>query len=721
MPVLGRARKLLDRYLLDGEVDVRLIGRNERSVGIGAHSAMFEEAVRGDLRVQKISVRSGKLREHLQGPKRKARIAIYTDVLENWAGDPAHRKVRGADLKIAYVVFDSDRLPPSWVEILNREFDLVLTPSEFVKSVTLQSGCRLPVFVLPLEIPDVRSIAEPENVRASALPVRFLSIGSYHPRKNYRKLVQAFVEEFGPHSNDVQLAIHSNLAFGGEYDVLRRQIEIANARNIFVTKAQFHPLHIAELFGHSEIYVAVSKGEGFCIPAREAALRGKIIVATDGSALREVKADRIIRVPVSTLEPARYPEIDNAIFGRQFATDVPAIRKALRQAYKLALSHRGKKLSYPVAASERRSQYEILYRLRSLLRPIEIAAGGGNEIGIGKITVDSKKTASSLKRVFGKRGRVYKRVIVGHDGGFFSLFNIYLSHLVWGQGARGVQYVLPDWNVESIRRFHKLKKFQSFCYGGYKDKNVWARLFESPYADVSTADLDDPEALYAGSRGPEHSWNAQNEPNLTYIHAGKLYRSPDFPEWRKWYHAYYSHYIRVKPHIARRVDELERELFGNAYVISAHIRHPSHAIEQPNGRIAEIDQYLFAMEKEVERQRRRQRVRIFVATDQEKVIKQTRRHFGSLVAFVSDVARVNEADDTKYERASEAEKHKEGFQVQHLAAADEKKWSVKMAEEVIVDALLLSRSHVMFHTVSNVATAVSFMNPKLRMNYLAVQ
>ncbi len=82
---------------------------------------------------------------------------------------------------------------------------------------------------------------------------------------------------------------------------------------------------------------------------------------------------------------------------------------------------------------------------------------------------------------------------------------------------------------------------------------------------------------------------------------------------------------------------------------------------------------------------------------------------------------MNEADDTKYERASEAEKHKEGFQVQHLAAADEKKWSVKMAEEVIVDALLLSRSHVMFHTVSNVATAVSFMNPKLRMNYLAVQ
>lgn len=720
MPLLGRGRKLLSSHFLNGEVDIRLIGRNDRSVGIGAHSAMFEEGARGDMRVQKISIRHQSIKERLRSPTRKARIAIYTDVLENWAGDPAYKKVRGADLKIAYVVFDSDRLPPSWVDILNREFDLVLTPSEFVKSVALQSGCKLPVFVLPLEIPDVRSIEKPENVRASALPVRFLSIGSYHSRKNYRRLVQAFTEEFGPHSNDVQLTIHSNLSFSDVYDVLRRQIEIADAKNIFATRGQFHPLHIAELFEHSEVYVAVSKGEGFCIPAREAALRGKIVVATDGSALQEVKADRMIRVPVSALEPARYTEIDNAVFGRQFATDVPAIRKALRQAYKLALAQRGKKLSFPLADEERKTQYEILYRLRSLLRPVEVAVSSKNEIGIGKIAVDSKQTASSLKQVFGKKGRVYKRVIVGHDGGFFSLFNIYLSHLVWGQGARGVQYVLPDWNVESIRRFHKLKKFQSFCYGGYKDKNIWARLFESPYADVSVADLDNSKVLYEGSSGPEHSWNAENEPNLTYIHAGKLYLSPDFQEWRKWYHAYYSHYIRLKPHIARRVDELEHKLFGNAYVISAHIRHPSHAIEQPNGRMAEIDQYLFAMEKEVERQQRRQRVKIFVATDQEKVIKQARQHFGSQVVFVSDIARVNEADDAKYEQASEAEKRQEGFQVQHLTAADEKKWSVKMAEEVIVDAMLLSRSRVMFHTVSNVATAVSFMNPLLQMNYLAV-
>lgn len=316
------------------------------------------------------------------------------------------------------------------------------------------------------------------------------------------------------------------------------------------------------------------------------------------------------------------------------------------------------------------------------------------------------------------KARINKRVIVAYDGGFFSTFNTYLSHLVWGQGARGIQYILPDWSVDSIRQFHGVTKFQSFCYGTRADKNIWGRIFDSPYDDISLAELDDPKELYRGSLGPEHSFNWKNEPNLTYIHAAKLYRSPDFDAWRKWYHSYYARYIKPKPPLKRQVDELQRRLFGDAYVVSAHIRHPSHAMEQPNGRMAEVDRFLFEIGREVEKQRRKRPVKVFIATDQEKIVKQASRHFGSTAVFVRDAKRLTEKQDVRYEKAREEDKKKEGFQVAHHIASDEKQWSVKMAEEVLIDALLLARTDVMFHAVSNVATAVSFMNPGVRMNYL---
>lgn len=707
------------RKLENGQkVDLRIIGRSDYRVGMGVLHQMFKEAASGELSVQEVYIRQSKIKKILSPRIQPARMAIYADVLENWKNDISYKKVRNADIKIAYLVYDSSSLPESWVKILNSEFDLVLTPSEFVKTVVANSGCKLPIFVFPLKLPNLHTLQPVRFSPASRLPIRFLSIASYHPRKNHRKLIRAFLEEFGPHETAVQLNIHSNLAFGHEYELAKRQVEIANAKNIFLSHGELHPETISEIFDYSEVYVAVSKGEGFCIPAREAAIRGKIVIVTAGSALNEVKADRLIKVPIAKQVPGFYPELEESCHGLQGDVSISGIRKALRKAQTVAISIRGKSNLHKVADEQFSEQAKLSFRLRSFFRPIEIVTGKTNEIEIGKVTVESTKIANLLQRTSILERKIKKRVIVGHDGGFFSLFNIYLSHLVWGQGANGIKYVLPDWRVDSIQKFHGIKKFQSFCYGKRTDDNIWARLFQSPYADISERVLDNPKTLYEGSVGPEHSWNEENEPNLTYIHAGKLYKSPDFQQWRRWYNAYYKRYILLKPHIATQIDRLEKQLFGNAYIISAHIRHPSHAIEQPNGRMPEVDNFLYAMEKEIASQRGRRPVKIFVATDQEKVIKQVSAHFGSMAVFVKDAVRLTEQQDKRFQEASSKGKLKEGFQLQHLAAAAESKWSIKMAEEVIIDTILLARTHSFFHTVSNIATAVAYMNPSIKMNYL---
>jgi glycosyl transferase family 1 len=698
-------------------IDIRIVGRKDATVGIGTMARMLSEAAKGESTVEHVVIRDDNSDTTLQTASRlsPARIAIFADVIANAIGDESYRLMGDSQVKVAYLVFDSDRLPDWWTRILNTHFDLVFATSEFVKHAAVASGCTRPIFVVPIEIPNVRQL-EPQVPAHTNAPVGFLALSAYHPRKNHGKLLEAFVDEFGADNSKVRLRIHSNLDFGGESAALRTKLQHLGASNVTLTLEHLPQQTIADLFRLSEIYVAVSKGEGFCLPAHEAALRGKIIVAGSGTALDEIKADRLIRVPIGYCEPAYYPELSSSFHGAQVNYFKRDLRSALRAAFDQACASRGRILSTPVAHANKQPQLDLVYLLRSFFRPIEVITSERNELSFGCISVSDSTVADRL-RLISRTKAPHKRVIVGHDGGFYSIFNTYFSHLVWNQGARGIRYVLPDWRVDQIQRFHNLAKFTSFCYGTSNDGNIWARLFHSPYPELDDNIFDDPELLYDGSFGPEHSFNNKNEPRLTYVQAAELYRSPDFLQWRKWYNAYFRRYVHLRADIAARVDHLERELFANAFVVSAHVRHPSHALEQPGRRMAELQKYVAAIEREANLRARSERVKVFVATDQERIVQKFRGHFGSSAIFVNDVQRITEKEDTDFD-AIPGENLKVGFQLQHRRAAREATWSLELAREVIVDTILLARSHVFFHEVSNIATAVAYVNPSLDMRYL---
>jgi hypothetical protein len=88
--------------------------------------------------------------------------------------------------------------------------------------------------------------------------------------------------------------------------------------------------------------------------------------------------------------------------------------------------------------------------------------------------------------------------------------------------------------------------------------------------------------------------------------------------------------------------------------------------------------------------------------------------FGEALITVEGVARVTAADSSNYDSAHSSMKLSEGFQIQHLNAKNSQKWNMSLAEDVIADAWGLARCHVMVHTVSNVATAVMFINPEIK-------
>ena len=280
--------------------------------------------------------------------------------------------------------------------------------------------------------------------------------------------------------------------------------------------------------------------------------------------------------------------------------------------------------------------------------------------------------------------------------------------------------VLPDWDAGRLIERFAPEPIVSYCYSKPGDGNLWLALFEPLYG-LSDAEMDDPELLYDGARAISDIHNAHYEPLLTFTHAYDLYRAPWFARFRRQYHDVLAEHVRLRPAYQAEIDTMKAQL-AERFTVSVHVKHPSHAIEQPGERIAGRDEYLAAV-RQVLRGRgideRSDEWGVFVATDQERVTASFREAFGEHVIAFDDVTRVDAATDEGFDQLSESERLAEGHQLQHLLAADQQRWSTRLAWEVWRDAEAMAASDVLLHAVSNVATAVSFLSPGVEMVYCA--
>jgi len=111
--------------------------------------------------------------------------------------------------------------------------------------------------------------------------------------------------------------------------------------------------------------------------------------------------------------------------------------------------------------------------------------------------------------------------------------------------------------------------------------------------------------------------------------------------------------------------------------------------------------------------------RVFLATDQERVTSLFAEEFGTSLVSYSDVERVATTTDNAFDALDNDAKTADGHQIQHQLAADAARWSTRNAWEVWRDAEMMAKANVLFHSVSNVATAVSYLGPTVEMRYLA--
>ncbi len=259
-------------------------------------------------------------------------------------------------------------------------------------------------------------------------------------------------------------------------------------------------------------------------------------------------------------------------------------------------------------------------------------------------------------------------VLTAADAGFFSHVNRVVNHLHHSLGCEGCAAVRVEW--------HASQDIPMFDYGTAQDGELWQRFFE-------------PLAFANAPREERTTWRYADL-SMTGLHAYRMYKRGS--GWRNAYGRAFAEHVHVREQLRRRARELSQERAAARRWVGVHYRHAGHDHECPRPQPSS-DAFIERARSLLEGEGL---ACVVLATDVHEVVEDFRAAFGERLLVQPDVVRAHAADHH----------HDRGVPP-----------SVALGEQALIDALLLARCDVMLHTVSNLATAVGYMNPRLRMVY----
>ena len=205
-------------------------------------------------------------------------------------------KVKGR--KWAFTMSESSRVSREWVDLLNGLYERVLVPCPPLVDIYRDSGVTIPVEYVPLGV-DYRP---PPYVERDPQPETFVwltySLGD--TRKGAELAAMAFNRLFGddPRHRLVIKFRDNPMYLTGLDDP---QMEIVRGET---SEGEWH-----DLLARSHAFIFPSRGEGFGLPPREAALSGLPTIAT--AALGMWDAEKwAYPLPVKAMRPAQFDTWD---------------------------------------------------------------------------------------------------------------------------------------------------------------------------------------------------------------------------------------------------------------------------------------------------------------------------------------------------------------------------------------------------------------------------
>ena len=170
--------------------------------------------------------------------------------------------------RVAVTMFESSRIHPEWVDILNT-LDAVVVPSQFCYESFIDCGVTTPIHVIPLGISETY---QPYK-RPYRSPFTFLAWMDRGKRKGGFHALRAF-----------------NLAFGDDPNyqlILKARENVTNINiindNITLLQQDMTEAELYELYKSADCLVNPNLGEGFGLIPREFAATGGVTLATNWS------------------------------------------------------------------------------------------------------------------------------------------------------------------------------------------------------------------------------------------------------------------------------------------------------------------------------------------------------------------------------------------------------------------------------------------------------
>ncbi|BCK27010.1 nodulation protein NodZ [Vibrio cholerae] len=710
-------------------VSVNVVSRFDSNSGIGRHGWTVIKtlsldndinltAVVTDRNISKLDkIELGKYVSnisYLHDDVETADIAIFCDVFGQYNTEQLRPLGYGV-INYDFVVFDSSSIPSEWVRYINNHSDGVVTPSDFIRESCISSGVNKDIFVLPLIVDEIDRIALSSNeLMKKQNKIRFGIVSSYEDRKNIELLLESFEK---CNFNNAELFIQISYSHKLDDSLIKLKQKYSK-ENIVILTGTKSKQFINELYNSFDILVSLSRGEGFSLVPREFMSLGRPIILSDTGAHSEIPSmEGLYFVPCDIPYPAYYPQIDDSYHGIQMSPYIDDVIPVFKKAYNDFLSQKlnGNDL---INYRKKFTPTSLFERYASLFNPRVVYNGAKSILSRKELNVMDQDLYKKYIELGFDTEASTKQVVLMNDAGFFSIFNRFISILRWETKNDINAVVVPDWRVSALKEDLGHTKFTSFCYGNESDGNLFLKFFEPLDYPEITPELYNSDDFLSCNSIVRKDFNEKLEPDLTYVHAYKLYHRSDFYEWRCWYHDIIKQHIHLRPEIANRINSIKSDYFDGYYVIGAHVRHPSHAIEQLSGVQAENEKFVIKIKERIDKLSRegKDNIRVFLATDQDLVVKHFKDEFSDKLIWMEATRTTKEQDDL-YNSLSKVEREREGFQLQHIMANDPEKWSTDLAVEVIQDAWLLAACNVFYHTTSNVSTAVSFINPEVEMIY----
>lgn len=197
---------------------------------------------------------------------------------------------------------ESDKISVEFIEGCNK-MDKIITISSFARDVLLSTKYSKGNEVLKINVP-VEYVGYPvkniENTEKSKLnfdtKFNFLTVGQICPRRNLESCVKWFIEQFHD-DKDVGLILKTSFANNSTHDRFYTEKMLKELCKVYEhKKCSVYLLHgpmtekeMMELYQHPDVkcFVTTTHGEGYGLPAFEAAYNAVPIVAPDYSGYRD--------------------------------------------------------------------------------------------------------------------------------------------------------------------------------------------------------------------------------------------------------------------------------------------------------------------------------------------------------------------------------------------------------------------------------------------------